>query len=191
MKVFAFENNYKELSNNPNIGWFLIADSAVTNTGKPFYLPENVGRTMVSLTIAIRISRLGKCIEPKFSTRYYSEYAPALHFMLPDYGNQLRAEGFSMDAAHNFDKSLFVGDFKPLEEISNLELKINDNTETEFCIDSLVYPLENLISVVSRMNTLKMGDLLLPGLSRKIELKEGDLLEVVTGEEKAFQVRVK
>lgn len=191
MKVFLILNNYLWKGNTGEPGWVMLADSAVSNTGKPFYLPENVGRTMASISAVIRISRLGKSVSKKFADRYYAEYAPAVHFSLPDLAEKLKEKGLPVDPAHSFDKSLIVGNFKSINPDDYLELEINGKVVVSFLFRNLCFSLEELIPIISRMNTIKMGDLVIPGLSEKTEIKEGDFMEVKIGNESAFHIRVK
>lgn len=186
MKVFLILNTTSD-----SLAFCFLSDSVVTNTGKPFYIPESKGECRVSLAVAIRIKRLGKGIKEKFASRYYSEFAPALHFFLPAYADSLKAKGWPDDPARNFDKSLFVGDFKPFDVNLKLELKLKDSIVAYFDFNQINHSIENIIEEISVLNTLKMGDIIVPGLSDSVPLKTGDILEVFADGEKAFQVRVK
>lgn len=190
MKIFVIENNY-EVPVNDELSWYFLADSALTNTGKPFYLPEKHGNVIVSLSVAVKISRLGKFISQNFAPRYYGEFAPALHFRLPDFEKKLVDSGRSPDASRSFDRSLFVGDYSPAKDFKIIKLFQNGVKVAEFDVYALANQIDKLISSVSVMNTLKMGDILLPGLSGNIELKEGDLLEVKQDDLVSFIVKVK
>lgn len=173
-------------------GWFYIADSAISNTGKPFYLPEGSGPVAGALSIAIRISRLGKGISSKFASRYYSEIAPAVHFHLPELASKLRECGLPTDPSHNFDRALMVGEFKPFSPDAAATLRLNGEVVTELSLQNPSVDTDKAIEDISRMNTLKMGDLLLPALSHDIILNEGDLMEVAWEKgEKAFHVKIR
>lgn len=172
-------------------GWYFLADSAVSNTGKPFYLPENHGEVTVSLVPVVRISRLGKSIVPKFASRYYSECAPGVHFRLPQFEEELISKGLPGDAARNFDRSLFVGEFFPMEETVKIELKINGEKVSEIIFEGISHEIDEMLSKVSKMNTIKMGDYLVPEIRGSRILKEGDLIEVMRNGERAFHVKVK
>lgn len=191
MKIIVVENNYRPDAVSDYPGWYVVADSALSNTGKPFYLPEEPGRMEACLAIALRINRLGKGVEPRFASRYYSEYAPAVHFRLPDLKKELESRGLPADPSRNFDKALFVGEFKPLENLEPLKLKINGNVCTGWDLKNLISSPEEIVSRISRLNTIKIGDMIIPALSAGLIIGEGDLLEVETGNEGAFQVRVK
>lgn len=191
MKVFVCVNNYSTEKSEKNFGWYFLADSAVSNTGKPFFLPEDSGMVSVSLAPAVRISRLGKFIAPKFASRYFSEWAPALHFYLPELENNLRLTGLPQDPAWNFDRSLFVYDFIPFRPEDNFTLLKNGEESGSFSLPDLLLPIEEVIARVSRLNTVKMGDILLPALGEGVSLKSEDLLEVMINGQKAFHVKVK
>ena len=191
MKAFVIVNNYGPENAAKEPGWYFIADSAVTNTGKPFYLPENLGEAAVSLAPAIRISRLGKYVAPKFAHRYWSEMAPAVHFYFPEYERKLLEGGLPADTARNFDRSLFVGDFQPFEETTVIEFWKNGEKVSVFSFDSLHKNINDMISRISVMNTIKMGDLLLPGLAQPLTVEIGDRLDVKIGNKEAFTIKVK
>ena len=79
MKIFAIGMNYaahnQELHgtlkrpDEPVI--FTKADSAILNQGKPFFIPDHLGRIDYETEIVVRICRLGKNIPERFAHRYY------------------------------------------------------------------------------------------------------------------------
>lgn len=190
MKVFVVENNYGECRPDES-GWFILADSAMSNTGKPFYTPENLGKVEVALAQAVKVSRLGKHVAEKFAERYYDSTAPALLFSLPDYKRKLTEAGLPPDAARNFDRALVVADFMPKGDEARYELRINNQPATAFENEKLCRKVENLIPELSFLNTLKMGDVIVAGMTAPLEIRPGDILEVFNGDERSFHVKVK
>lgn len=199
MKVIVAANNYSvgeayqlpEEKSRRDQGFFLIADSAVTNTGKPFFIPENKGEVEVFPAIAVKIIRLGKHIAPKFAGRYYSAFAPSLNFRLSGFEKELKSKGLPVEAALSFDRSLFVGEFSPVEELEPLMLTKNKREVARLEAEKFIIPINEVIEVVSDLNTLKMGDLIVPALGPGVKIERGDLLELRCGDKEAFQVRVK
>lgn len=191
MKIIVVKNNFRSSGLSEELAWYLLADSTLTNTGKPFYLPEDIGRVCVSIAPAIKINRLGKSIAQKFSPRYYSEYAPALSFRLPDMERLLIDRKLPSDAAFNFDRALFAGEFRAFEVADKMELRKKGEPVAFFDYSGLIKHTDELISSISRLNTLKTGDILVPALSGEVLVEEGDILEVFVNGSKAFHVKVK
>lgn len=48
----------------------VIPDSAIGRTGQPWFLPDSGSGWRARFALAVRISRLGKCISPAFYSRY-------------------------------------------------------------------------------------------------------------------------
>ena len=193
MKITVVENNDITREDN-QLGWYLISDSAWTNAGKPFFYPENTEIVTVYLAPVIRINRLGKYIAEKFAGRYYSEFAAGLHFTLPQVYETLVSKGLSTDAAHSFDRSLIVSPFFPLPENLNdilMSLEINDQPKAHWNPTTMKFSLDKVISEVSKTNTVKMGDFIIPTLVGAYEIKIGDLLKVSFPSGFSLSVKVK
>lgn len=194
MKIIVLENNYEKAPIDDFLSWYLIADSALTNWGKPFFLPLEMGKVEVTASIGVRISRLGKSISPKFAKRYYHEVAPILHFRFPELKEKLMKRGLSFSPAVSFDKSLFYGEFfempENLEQLK-LEMKLNGETKVTFDVSKLNTRIDDVIAKVSEMNTLKMGDLIIPGLSKPIDIHIGDIIDLGKEFMKTLTVKVK
>lgn len=57
---------------------FLMADSAVIRTNKPFFIPHFAKSFHGNSAIVLHIDRLGKHIAPRFAHRYCHAIAPAV-----------------------------------------------------------------------------------------------------------------
>ena len=201
MKITVIEgNNILNFNEDPQDvqnqipGWYLISDSAWTNAGKPFFYPENTDLVHVSLAPVIRANRLGKYIAKKFASRYYSEFAPALHFTLPTLRSELIFKGLSPEPAVSFDRSLIVGSFTPIPETENnslLQLKINGETVATWNHAGMKFSIDDIIAGISKTNTVKMGDFIIPVLCGSYPVKIGDFLEVTGQFTTPLTVKVK
>ena len=60
MKVIGFTGNYGMEANSPQC--YLMTDSAILYTGRPFFLPDFARSFVATPSIVVRTSRLGKCI---------------------------------------------------------------------------------------------------------------------------------
>lgn len=191
MKTAIIETNHAETDGG--FSWYLISDSAVSNSGKPFYIPEGNPKVEAFLAPVVRINRLGKSISPKFAHRYYSEIAPAIHFRLPELRDKLMRLGLSADPSQSFDRSLIIGEFSPIsfEEGSVMRLHLNGENKAEWSSRNKQELLDRILSEISKMNTVKMGDFLIPELSEAVEVTIGDILEVKASGQPTLTVKVK
>lgn len=193
MKTFIIERNYLN-DNGIEPAWYFLPDSALCNAGKPFFIPEFAEETEAFVVPVLRISRLGKSIASRFAERYFTEVAPAIHFRAPKLRKQLLDQGLPPDMAQSFDRSLIIGDFYPLSKIISdtpLTLLLNDSPEDEWKQDNLTYSIGDILSRVSAFNTMKMGDYLIPSLSKGVRIKIGDKLEVKSGDDSLLTVLIK
>ena len=193
MKTFVFDNNYNATGPDYPVSWYFLADSALTNAGKPFFIPDFAEEFEAIPTIAIRINRLGKSIASRFGGRYYSEYAPAIHFRAKDLMSRLAECHLPADRAYSFDRSFIMADFKPMPASEDLVVAMNKNgnTVTEFKTSKLHLPINETIAQASCTNTLKIGDLMVPGLPFGESVAIGDVLELSVDDSPVLTVQIK
>lgn len=196
MKTFVAVNNHTSSVHEDNSapcmsGWFLLADSALTNTGKPFYVPFNHGKVTAKACFVVKINRLGKNIATKFAYKYYDEMAPALLFSLPEYEKLLLHQGLPADPARSFDRALFVGDFQPFQKSAEVSLMKNNAIIDSLSLEDISKETDNFLHTVSEMNTMKIGDLIIPVLSDAVEVVEDDYVQIKVDGEDKFAVKIK
>lgn len=178
MKTFVIERNENGL---PPESWYFLPDSAITNPGKPFFIPEMTDTIEAQALLALKINRLGKTIAPRFAHRYFSEVALGIHFTAPLLKKELLEKGLSPDRSRGFDRSLFLTEFIPCEEFSkHSEISFLKNGELTATLspDLSDDATGDCFAAISAENTLKMGDILIPHLSRGIRINIGDTLEI-------------
>lgn len=192
MKVIVIDNNFQ--GDVKPVSWYVVADSALSNSGKPFYIPEEGGEVEVHLSMAVRFSRLGKYIEPRFAKRYFKEIAPALHFRLEEMKRELITLGLPVSAAVSFDRSVMADKYRNIEDdYDSLKVELLKNGESVGSLKpaDMANPLEELIHRYSKTNTIKMGDVMLPAVGPGLKIKEGDRLDVIFCGEPSFTVKIK
>lgn len=176
MKIFAIGMNYirhnKELDGTlykpeePVI--FTKADSALLKDGKPFFLPDDMGRIDYETELVVRICRLGKSIPQRFAHRYYDAVTVGIDFTARDLQNRLRAEGKPWELCKGFDGSAVTGSWVSLDKFRDVQsiqfhLDINGRTVQEGCTADMLFKVDEIIAYISRFFTLKTGDLLYTG----------------------------
>lgn len=193
MKTFVFDNNYNQSPQSHISSWYFLADSSLTNGGKPFFIPDFANEFEAIPVVALRINRLGKSIAPKFAGRYYCEFATAIHFRAKDLMETLVGRRLSADMATSFDRSLIMGEWlpAPLEDDIKVVMSKNGFPVSEFDSKRLTLSIKETVSEASRSNTLKMGDLIIPGLSEGVGIAINDVLELSFVDAPTLTVQIK
>ena len=186
MKIFAIGMNYaahnQELHgtlkrpDEPVI--FMKADSAILNQGKPFFIPDHLGRIDYETELVVRICRLGKSIPERFAYRYYDALTIGIDFTARDLQKKASEAGQPWTICKGFDGSAAIGDWVPKEKLlkdpetpcaeSGLQrlhfhLDINGQTVQEGCTSDMLYRVDEIIGYISQFFTLKTGDILYTG----------------------------
>lgn len=183
MKIFTVDNNYiAEAAYGPV--WFTVPDSVIVNSGKPFFLPDFDSEFEARASIAIKISRLGKSVDVRFAKRYYAVAAPALLIFATGLKRRLTEQGLPQDQSYVFDRALQLGEFKDLScfgDILSFDIRVNGSHAMRWSESETNVSTDRIIETISSYNTIKVGDLILPALSRDaISLVPGQIIEATT-----------
>ena len=186
MKIFAIGMNYaahnQELHgtlkrpDEPVI--FTKADSAILNQGKPFFIPDHLGRIDYETELVVRICRLGKNIPVRFAYRYYDALTLGIDFTARDLQKKASEAGQPWTICKGFDGSAAIGEWVPKEKLLtdpeavceasgmqrlHFHLDINGKTVQEGCTSDMLYNVDEIIAYISQFFTLKTGDILYTG----------------------------
>ena len=176
MKIFAIGMNYaahnQELHgtlkrpDEPVI--FTKADSALLKPGRPFFVPDDMGRIDYEAEVVVRICRLGKSIPTRFAHRYYDALTLGIDFTARDLQRRASQYGQPWTICKGFDGSAAIGEWVPKEKFLDVQrlhfhLDIDGHTVQEGCTTDMLYSVDEIISYISRFFTLKTGDLLYTG----------------------------
>lgn len=147
---------------------FTKADSALLKDGKPFFIPDFMGRIDYETEIVVRISRLGKGIPEKFAHRYYDAVTVGIDFTARELQQKLRKAGQPWELCKGFDGSAVIGEWIDVHKFRDIQalhfhLDINGNTVQEGCTSDMLFKVDSIIAYISKFFTLKTGDLLYTG----------------------------
>lgn len=156
---------------------FTKADSALLKDGKPFFVPDFMGRIDYETEVVVRICRLGKSIDEKFAHRYYDAVTLGIDFTARDMQKRLREEGQPWEIAKGFDGSAVIGEWIEKEKLYSPErvgesegiqalrfrMEMNGELRQEGCTGDMLCSVDRLIAYISQYFTLKTGDLLFTG----------------------------
>ncbi len=174
MKIIAIGRNYADHANEmdsplPEVPiLFLKPDSSLIKNNKPFFLPDFSREIHHEVEIVVKIDRLGKNIKTTYANRYYSEIGIGIDFTARDLQRQCKKEGLPWEIAKAFDGSAPLGKFVNKERFVSVNdipfrLEINGTIVQKGNTGNMIFPIDELISYVSRFFTLKTGDLLFTG----------------------------
>ena len=203
MKIICIGRNYtnhiEELKNErptePVI--FMKPDSAVLLKQHPFVIPEFSEEIHHEIEIIVKINKVGKYIEPKFSHKYYDEISVGIDFTARDLQDKLKAKGLPWEKAKAFDGSAVIGDFLPKTDfvsMENLSFELTNNSQTvqKGNTSLMLWKIDELIAYVSQYFTLKIGDIIFTGTPAGVaSVKPNDVLEGFLEEKKLFRIQVK
>ena len=147
---------------------FTKADSALLKSGKPFFIPDFMGRIDYETELVVRICRLGKNIPVRFAHRYYDAVTVGIDFTARDVQRQAKELGRPWTIAKGFDGSAAIGEWVDIEKFRDIQalhfhLDINGTTAQEGCSSDMLYTVDEIIAYISKFFTLKTGDLLYTG----------------------------
>ncbi len=202
MKILCVGRNYsehaKELGNavpeNPVI--FSKPDTALLKNGEPFYHPDFSNDIHHEIELVIKISKMGKKIDPKFAKNYYNEIALGIDFTARDLQAKLKEKGLPWELAKAFDGSAVIGDFTAIEgkDLSNLKFSLTKNGEMVQQGNSaqMIFSFDEIVSFVSQYFTLKVGDLIYTGTPAGVsKINIGDKLQGFIEGQSALTCEVK
>lgn len=203
MKIICIGRNYtnhiEELQNErptePVV--FMKPDSAILLKQHPFVIPEFSEDIHHEIEIIVKISKVGKYIEPKFAHKYYDEISVGIDFTARDLQAKLKTKGLPWEKAKAFDGSAVIGEFLPKSQFSSLEnitfeLTNNNITVQKSNSSFMLWNIDELISYVSQYFTLKIGDIIFTGTPEGVAVvKPDDVLEGFLEGQKLFRIQVK
>lgn len=203
MKILAIGQNYTEHNKELNSAAstepvvFMKPDSALLKNNKPFFIPDFTQELHYETELIIKFNRLGKNIDAKFSQRYFAEIGLGVDFTARDLQRKLKSEGKPWEISKAFDNSAVIGNFLPVFELGDIQniqfrLDLNGKTVQNGNSADMIFPINELISYVSRFFTIKIGDILFTGTPVGVgKVAIGDRLEGYIFDKKMFDFYVK
>ncbi|MCM1005976.1 MAG: fumarylacetoacetate hydrolase family protein [Prevotella sp.] len=189
MKIIALWNNYgmpeAEATSEARPVTVWLSDSCLLREGRPFYVPDWDDDFRLFPSVAIRIDRLGKGIQPRFASRYWNSVSVWVNARACTLAAKLASQGLPLVSAVAFDMSLISAPFFEVipEEFRNFEFEMSVNSECvcRWRADMLTKDVNEIISAISDNTTLKTGDILLLGFPKEgVKVRPGDRVELQT-----------
>ena len=203
MKIICVGRNYtdhiKELDNkkpkDPVL--FLKPQTAIINKGQPFFIPSFSEEIHYELEVIIKINRLGRFIEKKFSYKYYDKIGLGIDFTARDLQLELKNKGLPWEKAKAFDGSCLIGDWKNKKDFNNIDnidfrLTKNDEIVQHSNTSLMLWKVDELIEYISKFFTLKIGDIIFTGTPAGVgKVKLNDKLKGYMNDDELLSINIK
>tara|TARA_B100000401_G_scaffold408309_1_gene325068 strand:+ start:50 stop:658 length:609 start_codon:yes stop_codon:yes gene_type:complete len=202
MKIICIGKNYedhikemggKQLPEKPI--FFLKPDTAISQIKNVFFVPNFSKKIEHELELIIKIKKVGKNIQTKFSHKYYDQITVGIDLTARDLQKECKKKGLPWEISKSFDNSAIIGDFFKITDFKkNIKFKLYKNKKIiqEGNSKNMIFQIDEIISYVSKYITLKIGDLIFTGTPSGVsEIKKHDILEGYIEKKKAFELTVK
>lgn len=161
---------------------FLKPLSSVVEEGRPLVFPDT--RVDHEVELGVLIGRQGRHIPEAESMDYVGGYFIALDMTAREHQNLAKEKGWPWSISKGFDDFCPLSKYIPPEQIPdphNVEIELQINGETRQISNTAMmhFKIPYLISYLSSVMTLDVGDLILTGTPMGIgPVQKGDHLEI-------------
>jgi len=201
MKIICIGRNYAEhakemKSELPTEPVFFMKPDTALLKEEDFYFPEFTNDLHHEIELVLKISKMGKHIEPQFAHKYYEEIGLGIDFTARDIQARCKEKGLPWEKAKSFDNSAPIGNFISKDKLDlsniNFELTVNGVSKQRGCSKDLIFSFDQVISYVSTFVTLKTGDLIFTGTPEGVgPVKIGDTLKGFINGESFLSLQIK
>ncbi len=175
MKIFTTYNNYPGVpplhpaltGDEPSVA--CLPDTALLKDNKPFFIPDWAEPCVAYASLVVHVSRLGRCISPRFAHRYYDAVTVGLSLVATPLLDKAVCSAAPWSAAVGFDSAAVIGSFMPLGDggqIGDMPFRVTCDGQdvlTPTAQNAPRWTIDDLIAHVSRWSMLRRGDLIYLG----------------------------
>ena len=177
MKILALEYGHTVASLDESMACY--PDSMLIRNNDDFYIPNFSKHIVAYVGMYLQFNKIGKCIEPRFAQRYFSECGCAIKFFAADVIERNKANGTATDIARCFDSSLAISNDKIALENQQLDFVAKFNGEPLDVNVGVFSRIPELIATATKYFTVKIGDLFfVPLVQVPVSVTIGDVFDV-------------
>jgi len=184
-RIFCIGRNYaehiEELGNSPDSACvvFMKPVSAIVSTEDPIVLPIDRGDIHHEAELVVLLTGGGRDIAPEHALDCVAGITLGLDLTARDLQNDLKKRGLPWELAKSFDGSAPLGEFRPYleQDLQAMEytLTVNGQVRQHADTSKMLFPVDRLISLISRSWSLEPGDMIFTGTPKGVAaLKAGD-----------------
>ncbi len=176
----------------------LKSDSSLLVNRKPLFVPDKITELHALPCWVLRVSRLGRCIAPKFAQRYYDAVAPGVDFYSADLLRDAKQSGKPWTEAIAFENSLAVGAWQELSSLQAAEQTQwsvqRDGQRIEWMTASLEQwqeQMDRAVAQASELLTIRQGDLIYITAQQSELLQTEDILRCENNDKEQLYCKIK
>ena len=177
MKILALEYGHSVASLDESMACY--PDSTLIRNNDDFYIPNFSKQIVAYVGMYLQFNKIGKCIEPRFSQRYFSECGCAIKFFAADVIERNKCNGTATDIARCFDSSLAISNDKITFENRQLDFVAKLNGKPLDCDVDVLSRIHESIATATKYFMVKIGDLFfVPLVQVPVNVTIGDVFDV-------------
>ena len=201
MKIICIGRNYSEHAKEMGAEvpkepvFFMKPDTALLRE-KDFYYPTFTNDLHYECELVVKISKVGKCIDQEFASKYYHQIGLGIDFTARDLQSECKKNGLPWEKAKSFDNSAVISekwlDIASLNQPINFEFFQNGVLKQKSNSNEMLFNIDQVIAHVSKYITLKIGDIIFTGTPAGVgPVAIGDVLSGNIEGEKMFEFIVR
>ena len=198
-RVFCVGKNYAEHAKEMGSEvekkepfFFSKVPESVTQVNK-ILIPEDTANLHHEVELVVCLKKGGMNIDVDAAHQCIFGYAVGVDLTKRDIQKNSKDKGHPWESAKSFDQSGPISEIKKYEEVvlknNNISLSINGEEKQSASINTMVWGIKELISILSEKVILKPGDILFTGTPAGVgNIKKGDILEASIDEVGALKL---
>ncbi len=189
-RIFCIGKNYgehikelggKQAPEEPVV--FMKPVCSIVAPGETLNYPPYGNELHHEVEVVLLIDKEGKNIPESQALSYISGITLGLDLTLRDVQKKLKKAGLPWERSKSFEQSAPLGVFKKYENIDLTDLpffcSVNGTQRQKGNMSEMIFPVPNLIQIISKWWTLKPGDIIYTGTPAGVgPLQPGDKIEV-------------
>ncbi len=189
-RIFCIGKNYdehikelggKQIPDEPVV--FMKPICNIVAPGTTLSYPPFGNELHHEVEVVLLIGKEGKNIPESQALSYISDITLGLDLTLRDVQKKLKEAGLPWERSKSFDQSAPLGIFKKHQDIDLMKLpfscSVNGSLRQQGNTEKMLFPIPNLIKILSDWWTLKSGDIIFTGTPAGVgPLHPGDRIEV-------------
>ena len=167
----------------------LFPDSAVIQSHRPLFLPDFSEHFSASLSVAVRIGRLGKRVAVRYAHRYWN----AVTVSMITGSDSVNGAGAQIDG---FDGAVALGDWMDVDPGAQPLLQLSVESDSESWDlpeigEEISHTIDQAITAASVYMTIKMGDIIAITVGKPKAVKIGDIIKATINGQELLVTKIK